>query len=87
MGVMICRFINSPDPDDDGIYWLGDATPPKDSYSLYDVMERYLTTGETVEILKYDRQEKMERGWPTTMDALRAERRAHSKGDAISWVK
>jgi hypothetical protein len=51
MGVMICRFSNSVD---DGIYWVGDSSPPKDSYTLYDVMERYLTTGETMEILCYD---------------------------------
>ena len=50
MGVMICRWDNSID---DGIYWLGDDTPPRDSYTLYDIMERYLTTGEIMEILSY----------------------------------
>ena len=71
MGLMICRFSNS---DADGIYWLGDSTPPQDSYSLFDVMERYLTHGETMEILSYDPYDE---GSTTAM--LANERKAHKE--------
>jgi hypothetical protein len=76
MGLMICRWINS---GYDGIYWLGDSTPPKDSYSLFDVMERYLTKGETVEILSYDPRDRKATGLDESPDmvALRNERIAH----------
>jgi hypothetical protein len=77
MGVMICRWTNS---DDDGIYWLGDATPPIEAYTLFDVMERYLTTGETLEILSYDPGNRATAyRQPLTMDALNNEREAHGE--------
>jgi hypothetical protein len=50
MGLMICRWANS---EDDGIYWTYDDAPPKQGETLFALMERYLTTGETTEILKY----------------------------------
>jgi hypothetical protein len=55
MGLIIARWGNS---DDDGIYWQfdderlysGELDPDQ---TLFATMTRYLTTGETMEILKY----------------------------------
>ena len=47
MGLIIARWENS---EDDGIYWMGDES---DENTIFMVMERYLTTGETMEILSY----------------------------------
>ena len=73
MGVMVGRWTNSVD---DGIYWVwdDDTVNPEDS-TLFQVMERYLTRGETMEILSYA---------PNAGDELRTEimyneRKAHKE--------
>ena len=50
MGVMICRWDNSVE---DGIHWVRDDDMHHEDCTLFAVMERYLTRGETMEILKY----------------------------------
>jgi hypothetical protein len=56
MGMVIARWSNS---EDDGIYWVEDdamlpSGEPEPDSTLHAVMLRYLTTGETMEILKYE---------------------------------
>lgn len=48
MGLLVLRWENSVD-DGDGIYYGG-----ADGLTLFEVMEEYLTHGQTMEILKYD---------------------------------
>lgn len=50
MGVMICRWDNS---EEDGVYWVWDDEVTHEDSTLFAVMERYLTHGETMEILSY----------------------------------
>lgn len=49
MGLIIARWTNS---EDDGIYWMYDDAPWGNE-GLFSIMARYLTHGETLEILKY----------------------------------
>jgi hypothetical protein len=72
MGVIIGRWTNSVD---DGIYWVWDGEVEHEDSTLFAVMERYLTRGETMEILKYT---------PKGGDELRSqimvnERKAHKE--------
>jgi len=50
MGVIIARWNNSVE---DGIYWVWDDEIGHGDSTLFEVMERYLTQGETMEILSY----------------------------------
>jgi hypothetical protein len=49
MGIIIARWENS---EDNGIYWTRDDQTLEGD-TLFEVMERYLTGGETMEILSY----------------------------------
>ena len=73
MGLMICRWDNSVD---DGIYWLGDES---DKYTLFEVMKRYLTTGETMEILAYDPDDRQD-----MVAMLNNERLAHKRVQEVT---
>lgn len=79
MGLMICRWTNS---EDDGIYWMGDDVTANsaDGYTLFSVMERYLTHGETMEILKYSHGEG-----ERSITMLEREREAHSVAPPEPW--
>lgn len=79
MGLIIARWTNS---EDDGIYWMGDdvAANPPDGYTLFSVMESYLTHGETMEILKYSPGEG-----ERAIDMLEREREAHSVAPPAIW--
>jgi hypothetical protein len=75
MAIMICRWENS---EDDGIHWMyADQTDP--SETLFAIMQRYLTTGETMEILSY-RRDTVAGGRTNVSELLFAERRAHADG-------
>ena len=55
MGLIIARWTNS---EDDGIFWQFDderlySGEPDPDQTLFAAMRRYITTGETMEILKY----------------------------------
>lgn len=55
MGLIIARWENS---EDDGIFWQFDderlySGEPDPDQTLFAAMRRYITTGETMEILKY----------------------------------
>lgn len=82
IGLMICRWTNS---EDDGIYWMQDDEIPLSGDTMFEVMVRYLTTGETMEILKYVPDVETR---PVARDKLvallAAERGAHKeKNDAL----
>ena len=70
MGLIIARWENS---EDDGIYWMGDEP---EEYTLFEVMERYLTTGETLEILSYSPDIRQDRDM---VAMLYNERKAHGE--------
>ena len=82
MGLIIARWTNS---EDDGIYWMPDDAPWKDD-GLFATMARYLTRGETVEILKYVPDIKT---GPVSRDelvgVLTAEREAHKVAPCEPW--
>lgn len=48
-GVLVARWTGREGLAD-GIYWTGAGSPHS---TLFDAMERYLTTGETLEIISY----------------------------------
>lgn len=82
MGLIIARWTNS---EDDGIYWMQDCEPWKDD-GLFAVMARYLTRGETMEILKYVPDIKT--GPVSRVDlvgVLTAEREAHKVAPCEPW--
>lgn len=82
MGLIIARWTNS---EDDGIYWMRD-NEPWEGDRLFAVMARYLTRGETLEILKYVPDIKT---GPVSRDALvgvlTAEREAHKVAPCEPW--
>lgn len=99
MGLIIARWSNS---EDDGIYWQFDeerlySGQPDPDQTLFAVMERYLTTGETMEILKYVPDipgETAEEGRIRTvtrealLTVLNPERKAHNwtpEGEQPTW--
>jgi hypothetical protein len=83
MGLIIARWADS---EDDGIYWMRDDEPVGYGETLFAVMTRYLTTGETMEILKYVPEIKT---GPVSRDALvgvlTAEREAHKVAPCEPW--
>ena len=83
MGLIIARWTNS---DDDGIYWMPSDGPIKHSATLFSAMERYLTHGETMEILNYAPDittGPVARG--TLINLLTAEREAHKVAPCEPW--
>lgn len=59
MGLIIARWTNSIE---DGIHYVRDDDGPWEGITLFAVMERYLTRGETMEILSYQPRDDEQRG-------------------------
>lgn len=75
MGVMVCRWTNSVDDEGDGIYYAG-----AEHLTLFELMQEYLTHGQTVEVLKYDPDRSVGEGVYIDITKLRDnERRAHGE--------
>lgn len=75
MGVMICRWANSVDDEGDGIYYTG-----AEDLTLFELMQEYLTHGQTVEVLKYDPDRSVGKQRYANITKLRDdERRAHGE--------
>lgn len=82
MGLIIARWTNSVD---DGIYWMPDEQPWEED-GLFAVMARYLTRGETLEILNY--APDITTGpvaREALIDLLTAEREAHKVAPCEPW--